>query len=376
MKKLALCASCFNHYRIRTQYIMRYFSQNGYDCIYVTSDYDHIKKRAFVSDVPNAEQIHVLPYNKNISPQRLLSNGQFALELYKKVNELKPDIIYAEIPPNSVVQQMARYKKRRPETFLMLDIFDLWPETFPSVRAKKLLAAPFGIWRALRDGSLNAADAVTLECAMFADILGDRLSGIKTVSLPLCRAQMPDVGDGRPENDGISLCYLGTINNIIDIEQIAALAGELNRLRPTTLHIIGDGESRERFIKQVKAAGAAVEFHGLIYGDEEKRRIFRMCDFGVNIMRESVCVGLTMKSLDYLAGGLPLVNSIGGDTAELVVSYGLGVNINRSDPEATAKRIAGVTRTENNEMRKRALEIFKSRFSEEAFMAHLSGIFN
>lgn len=33
-------------------------------------------------------------------------------------------------------------------------------------------------------------------------------------------------------------------------------------------------------------------------------------------MKTSVCVGLTMKSLDYYAGGLPIINTIAGDTYE------------------------------------------------------------
>jgi hypothetical protein len=43
-------------------------------------------------------------------------------------------------------------------------------------------------------------------------------------------------------------------------------------------------------------------------------------------MKPGVCVGLTMKSIEYLSHSLPLINNIRGDTAQLVRDLKIGVN--------------------------------------------------
>ena len=48
-------------------------------------------------------------------------------------------------------------------------------------------------------------------------------------------------------------------------------------------------------------------------------------------MKKSVCVGLTMKSIDYFEFGLPIINNIKGDTWNAVEEYGIGINYRRRD---------------------------------------------
>lgn len=61
------------------------------------------------------------------------------------------------------------------------------------------------------------------------------------------------------------------------------------------LHIIGDGESREEFYPKLERAGAEVLYHGKIYDAREKQAIFDQCYFGLNIMKETVSIGLTTE---------------------------------------------------------------------------------
>jgi hypothetical protein len=44
-------------------------------------------------------------------------------------------------------------------------------------------------------------------------------------------------------------------------------------------------------------------------------------------MKDTVCVGLTMKSIDYFQARLPILNSIQADTAKIVDEYRIGINI-------------------------------------------------
>ena len=104
------------------------------------------------------------------------------------------------------------------------------------------------------------------------------------------------------------------------------------------LHIIGDGEKRKALIDAAKAAGANVIFYGKVYDRTAKQMIMDQCHAGLNIMKKSVFVGLTMKSMDYFECGIPIINNIKGDTWQFVDEYGIGVNINQK-VEITAGQI-------------------------------------
>ena len=84
-------------------------------------------------------------------------------------------------------------------------------------------------------------------------------------------------------NDELNLCYLGSINNIIDIEYITNIVAELFKRKKVVLHIIGDGEKRDQLIAGVEATGARVEYYGKVFDIQEKREIFRNCHFALNI---------------------------------------------------------------------------------------------
>lgn len=367
MKK-AVCISCTHHYSERLAPVEKVLREAGYDCTYITSDFHHIRKQPHRVDLPHCIQIPTLPYTKNISVNRIRSHMRFAKDALSLVAQLQPDLLYIEVPPNSLCREAARYKKRNPRVKLIFDIFDMWPESFPSSKLKKLLKLPFGIWGSFRNKGLPAADVVVTECDLFRNTLQPYLQGVQNRTLYLCRpGATTDACKPLPVQEALHLCYLGSINNIIDIPTISALIGQVQTLRPVVLHIIGDGESRDLLISSVESTGAKVEFHGCIYDNEKKQAIFDICSFGLNIMKDSVYIGLTMKSLDYFAGGLPIINSIGGDTWSLVEERNIGINLDRNDLSATAAQMVRVDTDAQLQMRNNTLDCFRELFSEEIF---------
>ena len=369
--KTAVCISCTHHYGERIAPIQQVLQAAGYTCTYITSDFHHTSKKPHKVDLPHCIQIPTLPYQKNISVQRIVSHMRFARDTFRQVRKLKPDLLYVEVPPNSLCREAARYRKKHPHTRLILDIFDLWPESFPSNRLKKLLKLPFGAWAWVRNCGLPGADLVLTECDLFREKLQKHLKDTPTHTLYLCREKATCETPVLPEQGGMHLCYLGSINNIIDIPTISALIGEIGKILPVTLHIIGDGESRDAFIAAVEAAGAQVIFHGKIYDGAQKQAIFDRCSFGLNIMKDSVCIGLTMKSLDYFAGGLPILNTIGGDTERLVNERCIGINLDRENPANTARLIADLDSSTHLQMRNNTIDCFRELFSKEVFSGTL-----
>lgn len=375
MKK-AVCISCTHHYRERMAPVLTTLRAAGYECTYITSDYNHYTKSYYrVTDLLGCEQLPTLAYAKNISIQRILSHMFFAKDAFARVEQLQPDLVYVELPPNSLCAAASRYKKRHPEVKVIFDLFDLWPESFPNHRAKSLLSLPFRVWGNIRNKNLPKGDLVLTECDLYRKKLAPYLKDTRQGTLYLCTpGATTKEAKCLPEQDAIHLCYLGFINNLIDIPAISALLGHLQQLRPVVLHIIGDGETRDAFISAVEAVGAKVEFYGKVYDAAQKQAIFDKCSFGLNIMKDSVCVGLTLKSLDYFGGALPILNSIEADTWDLVESCGVGINIDRADLAATAAKIAAITPAQQQEMGEKTLKMYEELFTEAVFQKTLLSV--
>lgn len=366
MKKKAVCISCFHEYPNRIRLVMEYLREQGYECTYITSDFDHIKKAHYRVELPDCVQIPVRAYTKNLSVDRLLSHHLFARDAFRVVERIAPEFLFVMVPPNSVADQAAKYKKKHPNTKLVLDIFDMWPETFPDGRAKQLLAWPFGKWGQLRNRALAQADLVTTECALYQDVLRIHCSQEKLHTLHLAKesiAQEPSLSE---QVQGVSLCYLGSINNIIDIPGISEIIRKLPK--PVQLHIVGDGERRQELIDAAESAGAAVTFHGKVFDGEKKQEIFDKCHYGLNVMKSSVFVGLTLKSMDYFDGGLPIINTIRGDTWDLVESNPIGINYCADMDLAQGLQLPTAAD------KRRVKAFFRESFSVEAFRARLARI--
>ena len=360
-KKTAYLISCSDHYGHRLHVADACLRSRGYETTYITSNFDHTSKAVFTCHVDGCVQIPARPYRKNLSLDRILNHWQFARDVFRYLESLpkQPDMLVVLLPPNFLAYYTAKYKKRHPDVKLVFDIFDLWPETFPGEKAKKLLAPAFAVWAAIRDLNLGKADFVVTECEMFRQRLG--LDSKKSATVYLCAKPVQiDPSPVELRSDGLDLCYLGAINNVIDIPSICELIAKLAKEKPVTLHIIGKGEKQQEFVDTAQAAGAQVEFYGPVYDDEKKWDIMRKCHFGLNIMKSSVCVGLTMKSVDYFRFGLPIINNIPADTAGFVQQDKIGLQFE----DDCAMKLAAISVEECMQIRENVNRVFRDRFDE------------
>lgn len=369
----AVCISCFNSYEHRVKHFEQYLSNHGFEVTYITSDFDHIRKEKYSIIRSNVIQISTLPYYSNLSFQRLRSHYDFSQKAIDEVARIKPDVLYIMVPPNYLVKLAALYK-RKYGVVLIYDIFDLWPESFPSSTMKKLLAVPLKYWSGLRNNYLQSADVIVTECDLFKKTL-DVVGGMTNIeSLYLTKPQSKFLSKFDQDSNSIGICYLGSINNIIDGVSIRKLLSSINQLKPVVLHIIGDGEKREQFLDELRAADIDFVFYGMIFDEGKKQAIFDQCAFGINMMKSSVCVGLSLKSIDYFQAGLPLLNNIKADTADIIEFYQVGYNITDTNHEEIAQTIAHLDRNDSLSMRCRTRDVFNNFFSFEAFYKKLDTV--
>ena len=318
--------NCFDTYEHRVDLLLDALKAQGHKTIVLSSDFRHIEKVKRTEKKKGFRFFSAKPYTKNLSIQRMRSHSCFSKEVagYIEGHIDKIDLIWALIPPNSLVKDIAEIKCKYPRAKLIYDLIDLWPETMPVGNVKHYF--PFTYWRDLRDKYLRTADCIVTECNLYQKKLKKVLKGLRVETLYLARPYIEYIPNLHLPEDKIALCYLGSINNIIDIDTIVEIVKQIQKSKPVVLHIIGDGESREKLITSVKDTGAEVIYHGKLYDREEKQKILDGCHYGLNIMKDSVCVGLTMKSMDYFEMGLPIINNIQGDTWKFVETYNVGIN--------------------------------------------------
>lgn len=372
-KRIACLISCSDHYDHRMKVVDDCLRMRGFDTIYITSDFDHTGKCVFKCNVPGCVQLHVPPYKRNLSVQRIISHLQFARKAFDYLESLKkePDLVVGLLPPNFLAYYLAKYKKCHPSVKLIFDIFDLWPETFPNTGLGKVLAPFFGVWAMLRDRSLPVADYITTECRMFQRIL--RLNNDRSEAVYLCGAEL-ECGYKKPQlaEERWDLCYLGAINNVIGISEICRLVERLQRLKPVTLHIVGAGERQQEFVERLKALGAEVLCYGLVYDDMSKQDIIHRCHFGLNIVRPTACIGLTMKSVEYFRHGLPVISNIPEDTRLLVEKYEIGIHVD--DPDTIPDEALSVARC--IAMRENVRRTYEAVFTTEVIRTQYQNIFD
>ncbi len=364
----AILISCFDWYEKKLKTIKEILEQHGFKTMIVLSDYDHDSKKICLKYSEVCKYVHVPKYKKNISAQRLFSHYIFAKKVFNIFKHYNPDLIYALLPPNFVAKSCIKYKKNNENVSVIFDVIDMWPESMPLKFAK---GTPLYIlWTNLRNSNLKYADYVFTECQLYQKELKqylpkyyDTLHLFKDQTEEQRQLVLDNIEEIRHDNSHIIIGYLGSINNIIDISSIRRVIYLLTTQYKVELRIIGGGESKDILLDSLKMCGVKVKYYGKIFDEKKKIEILTPCDFALNLMKDTVKVGLTIKSIDYFSYGIPIINNIKGDTWNLVEKEKIGLNFNLQtflDDVEEYREIIG--------LHEKTLNIYKKLFTKDVFI--------
>lgn len=323
MKIIVINASDTYEYRVNLLY--RILKKQQHEVTVITSDYMHIEKRRRTSLNNDFIYLNTVAYKKNMSFARLYSHYKFAKDAYQYIRAIDIDLLYILVPPNSLARIAKYCKEKNEKVKIVIDIIDMWPESIPIQYTNHF---PFTIWANMRNKSLKFADYIVTECNLYKEKLQKYLGNRKVYTVYWVREDEKKDMDLTLDKEKYHLCYLGSVNNIIDIFQIGEIIRKFKKRKPVVLKIIGGGERMNELIDVATEAGAEVFNYGKIYDSEKKQQVFNSCHYGLNIMKDTVCVGLSMKSIEYFGAGLPVINNLSGDTEKIVKEYQCGFNWN------------------------------------------------
>jgi len=318
-------------------------------------------------------------YRKNVSLARYIDHQIVAFKFRMQSKKYpKPDIIVASMPDHLLAYEAACYAQKNGVPFIV-DIRDIWPDIFLN-RIKNLglyrlgkliLARDFKLLTAL----LSRADALA---AVSRGYLQWGLDKAGRLQGPFDRVfyhgynsyatkaknlnQKLDISDWlKGKEDQKAFIFIGTFGISYELELVLDAARRFQESGRTDICFVVAGTGEQFKMISKKASGLEnVILPGWI-GEKEINALLNRGYAGLLSYVESAPQGLPNKPFEYLSTGLPLVNSLKGEMAELVDRYQFGLNYSPGDLGrlcACIERIADDS-SMHYEMSRNALDFFK-----------------
>ncbi len=327
---------------IRISTIYRLLKEKGAAVELITTDFNHREKRKHDPE-QHPSDITFLPvpqYNKNVGLRRLYSHLVFAwqLWLYLKKLSYRPSKVYCLVPAVSGGLACNRYC-RKENIPLVVDVIDLWPESFIVLSShKKLLRLITFPWKRMAEKVYQSADflfAGSVEYARYAQkfnrktkavpvYLGTDVQEYKTLlSSATVKINKP------PQQKWI--CFGGMLGNSYELELILQSFKKLTEqlTGDFKLVFIGDGQERDKILQFKVRHDLNIEVTGFLnYAGYMKYLSY--ADIALNSFKEGSEVAYSYKFNDYITAGIPVLNNLKGETADLITRYNIGRNFDHS----------------------------------------------
>jgi glycosyltransferase involved in cell wall biosynthesis len=322
--------------------LAKFLIAKGHDVIWWTSSFSHrfkkpVNQRAITAVCKtigiDVRFLSVPAYYRNIGLARLWNHYLLAKRFCKAARKERnlPDVILASAPPPMLAHRAAGFAKQCGAK-VIIDIQDLWPETF--VRAVPKFLRPFSSvalapwYKAARD-AYKAADAIVGVADAYVTAALE-LSGSKmvTATIPLgidlttfdtavTKGRCEEVTKPRGQ---IWFIYAGSLNRSYDcLTTVNAFAKIHKKLKtPSRLFITGRGELRkkieqiihEQHLTNITLTGF-LDFRQWAY-------LLSQCDVGFNASFPKAMIYLPNKIFYYFAAGLAVANTIAGECSQII----------------------------------------------------------
>ena len=335
----------------------------GHDVVWWTANFSHHFKRYRSSgwkDIPITPGFHIrlVPtseYKHNIGLARLRFEALFCTRTYARArNDTRPDFVIGIDPPQFVGLTSVALARHH-DAPLILDVFDLWPELFvlalPRVlrRAAPTLLSP--LYR-LRRHNFARADALVALCDTYIEVArrnapnipnGRTLTVFNGIDVARFRSSMGSGAEvsrlaaqlGKRPGDTWAI-YAGSFGPNYDIITLLD-AAELLAQRGSKIRIVVAGAGP---LQAKVEAFSAKRLATFVYlgnlSHTELIRTYQVCDIGICAYGKLSNVAMPDKIYDYLAAGLPVVNSLRGELEHLLREHRLGYQYQAGDPSSLA----------------------------------------
>ena len=312
----------------RFWYLAELLSQS-HDVLLITSNFKHYDKSfRRPEDAEAASQgrlkvklMNESGYSKNVSLARLKSHDVFVKDFEQWLQSCRPgeqDVVFSAYPLIATNLLLGKHKARLGYK-LIIDVQDVWPESFSAVLpVLKKIPHNFVPFSGRANTAYRAADALVAVSQTYLDRAHE--------ANPDAPGEVVYIGadfdtlervQAKTFSDGITrFFYLGTLSFSYDVETVCkGVQKLLDAGEKVALHIMGGGPDLEK----LKAyANESIIFYGYVpYA--EMIATAKGCDIAVNPIHSYAMQSITNKLSDYMALQKPILNSqVNDEVAEVL----------------------------------------------------------
>ncbi|MDZ7755202.1 glycosyltransferase family 4 protein [Rhodohalobacter sp.] len=332
--------------------------RKGHEVTHFTSTFRHTsKKQRFSEDRTlevepgyRIEYVKSKGYTKNISLKRISAHADFADKLVASfAGRDLPDVIFISMPPLSSAEKVILWANENGVP-VITDIIDPWPDSFikdvpTSLKPlSKLFIRPF--YKKLRF-ILDQSTVVTSISNGYLDWAKENCSTIRKTECFYPAFDFASIQDSmdkhrkteqRDENV-LRVIYVGSLGSSYDLPAIVQAAEIMNRKYPgkTEFIVAGSGPQKE-IVEEYAGRLQNLECRGWI-SDEELMRQYYLSDLGLIQHKNNLTQTVTYKLFSYLSAGLPILNSLQSEMADIVRENKVGFNNANGDVEGLVANI-------------------------------------
>jgi colanic acid biosynthesis glycosyl transferase WcaI len=364
---------------VRSATMVRTWAKRGWD-IDVVTEYPvyPMGERSSQASVNQADEelpdsVHVarLPareYDPSSFSDKLRNQLTFLwlLLLHMLKHPRRYDLIYVSSPPIFPAFG-GMILKRLLQTRLTVELRDVWPDAIAPHSPLGQSPWVYRVLKYLEKLLYNQADrivTVTPETTRMIQPLrnGTPVSMIRNGVDDQTFAPRESIKE--VEDDRFVVGYVGSFASQHDLETLLHAAQLCAEDPDIVFHIIGSGKREQEFrALREKYAQANINWLGLQSHEQIPRHI-RQFDLAVNPIIESQATrsSVTVKFYEYLACGVPIINSAQGAAEELGEQSGAVITIKPADPQLLATTIRELKQDPEqvDRMKQSALSYFKN----------------
>ncbi|WP_138429456.1 glycosyltransferase family 4 protein [Fodinibius saliphilus] len=332
--------------------------KGGHQVTHFTSTFRHTsKKQRFNKDTTlpiepgySVEYIRSKGYKKNISIKRIFAHRDFAQQLIDSLaGRHKPDIIFISMPPIVSAARVVEWASEN-DIPIVVDIIDPWPDSFIKdvPNALKPLSRVFiqPFYNRVR-GVFRNADAVTSISNGYLDWAKSQCKTIRQTKcfypaqdLEAIQSKIEDFKKTESRNEEVlRIIYVGSLGSSYDIPAIVKASEIMDKKHPgqTEFIVAGVGPQSEIVEEYQKKLGN-LQYLGWI-SDEELIRQYFLSDLGLIQHKNNFTQTVTYKLFSYLSAGLPILNSLQSEMADIISENNVGLNNMNGDYKKLVKNI-------------------------------------
>jgi glycosyltransferase involved in cell wall biosynthesis len=344
------------------------------------SNIDHrskcVRTRVFTKlKINDNLQINIIPsieYKSNASLGRILYERKFAVNVKYEFNKSNlfcdciiisdPCLFYGDIINDIVFKSKSK---------LIIDILDIWPEVFITLFPRKLRVIVDFLFKplyVLRDIMYRKSDGII---AVTPDYLQNALIKVKNKpsqvvyigidfnEININSTAKINIGVEKSDNEKW-IIYAGTLGLNYDIRTIMDFADKIEKSNlPYKLIIAGDGPMKDFIVKTILNKTLTKTIYLGRLNVVDLNFLYAKCDIALSTYLETSTVSMPVKAFDYIAYGLPMINSLKRELGALIHNRKIGLQYIPENSDSLFKETQKLLSDVNlyNEMKQNALNL-------------------